>query len=152
MKKLIFLFLITTSISLNAGHHKVNDFSSEEIVRMAYSTFASGDIDAWSKLHSDDLKFSIYGKLPHSGIHIGTEATIKNVFEVIPKFWPNFKLEIQNIDTVKTQTGSTVYVLHKMTADNLETLALHMFTLKNGKINSFSAFDDYDSMRKAMIK
>ena len=152
MKKLIFLFLIITSVSLNAGHHKAGELASEEIVKMAYSTFASGDTDAWSKLHTEDLKFSIYGQLPHSGIHLGTEAAIKNVFEVIPKFWPNFKLEIKNIDTVKTKSGSTVYVLHKMTADNLDTSALHMFTLKNGKINSFSAFDDYDSMRKAMVK
>jgi hypothetical protein len=39
-----------------------------------------------------------------------------------------------------------------MTADNLNSSALHMFKLKNGKIYSFSAFDDYDSMRKAMVK
>ena len=53
-----------------------------------------------------------------------------------------------NIDTV----GETVYVLNYMTAEGLDTYALHMFTLEDGKINSFTAFDDTDSMRSSMIE
>ena len=52
-----------------------------------------------------------------------------------------------NIDSV----GDTVYVLNHMTADGLDTYAMHMFTLEDGKINSFTAFDDTDSMRSSMI-
>ena len=39
-----------------------------------------------------------------------------------------------------------------MTADGLDTYALHMFTLEGGKIKSFTAFDDTDSMRSSMIE
>ncbi len=152
--KTISLFLLSLLISFSAisGDLSSESDSSKQIVKRAYEAFASGDIDAWAKLHSEDLKFSIFGQLPHSGVHRGRDATIKNVFEVIPLYWPNFKLEMINIDSIEGELGSTVYVLNKMTAENLDSYALHMFTLKNGKITTFSAFDDYDSMRQAMIK
>jgi hypothetical protein len=70
------------------------------------------------------------------------------VFEVIAIHWPAFNLKYINIDTV----GDTVYVLNYMTAEGLDTYALHMFTLEDGKINSFTAFDDTDSMRSSMIE
>jgi len=148
MKKLIFMAVILFSFSVNASHHKQNDLTNEEVVMKAYSTFAEGDNESWSKLHTNDLKFTVYGDLPQSGTHIGAEATIKNVFEVIQKHWPNFKLEKINIDTV----GDTVYVLNHMTADNLDTYTLHMFKVKNGKIKSFTAFDDTDALKLSMIK
>jgi hypothetical protein len=57
-----------------------------------------------------------------------------------------------NIDSVEGKLGTTVYVLHKLTAEDLNTYALHMFTLEGNKIKTFSAWDDFDSMRQAMVK
>jgi len=148
MNKLVLMAIIFFSFSANAAHHKQNDLTNEEIVMKAYSTFAEGDNESWSKLHSDNLKFTVYGSLPQSGTHIGTEATIKNVFEVIQRHWPKFKLEKINIDSV----GDTVYVLNHMTGDNLDSYTVHMFKVKNGKINSFTAFDDTDALKLSMIK
>ena len=70
------------------------------------------------------------------------------MFDVIAIHWPAFNLKNMNIDSV----GDTVYVLNHMTADGLDTYALHMFTLEDGKIKSFTAFDDTDSMRSSMIE
>jgi len=148
----IFLLTLLISFSTTAEDLLIENYTSKQIVKRAYQTFASGDTEAWAELHTKDLKFSIFGQLPHSGVHIGTDATIKNVFEVLPLHWPNFKLKIVNMDAIEGELGSTVYVLNKMTADGLDSYALHMFTLKNSKIATFSAFDDYDSMRQAMIK
>ena len=148
MKKLIFLSVIFLSVAANAGHHKKNELSNEEIVMEAYSTFAKGDTESWAKLHTDDLVFTIYGNLPQSGKHIGTEATVRDAFDVIATHWPKFQVEKINIDTV----GNTVYVLNHMTADNLDTYSMHVFKIRDRKIESFTAYDDTDSMRSSMVK
>jgi hypothetical protein len=43
-------------------------------------------------------------------------------------------------------------VLNKLMGDNLNSFALHMFTIEDNKIATFTAFDDYDSMRQAMVE
>ena len=83
MKKILMVLIFSLTLSSQAMHHGDSPISAEELVKKAYSTFAAGDSKAWAKLHSADLKFTILGQLPHSGTYIGTEATIKNVFEVI---------------------------------------------------------------------
>ena len=100
MKKIFTVLIFSLTLSSQAMHHGDSPISAEELVKKAYSTFAAGDSEAWARLHSADLKFTILGQLPHSGTYIGTEATIKNVFEVIPVYWPSFKLENINIKNI----------------------------------------------------
>ena len=64
---------------------KAKDLKS--LAFMAYETFASGDSEGWAKLHTNDLKFTVFGDLPHSGVKIGTDAVIEEVFKVIPTHW-----------------------------------------------------------------
>ena len=115
---------------------------------MAYETFASGDSEGWAKLHTDDLKFTVFGDLPQSGVKIGTDTVIEEVFKVIPAHWKNFKVKPVRTDVI----GNKVFVNVKITADNLDSESMHVFSIKGGKISSFTAFDDTDLMRKAMIK
>ena len=129
-----------------AGHHETHEMSPKDVVAAAYATFAAGDTDAWAKLHTEALTFTVLGQLPQSGVFIGTEAVIEGVFAKIPTLWPEFTLTPINIDVV----GDTVYVHNKMTGEGLDSETMHMFTLRNGKIASFKAFEDTDSMRLAM--
>ena len=129
-----------------AGHHETHEMSPKDVVAAAYATFAAGDTDAWAKLHTEDLTFTVLGQLPQSGVFIGTEAVIEGVFAKIPTLWPEFTLTPINIDVV----GDTVYVHNKMTGEGLDSETMHMFTLRNGKIASFKAFEDTDSLRLAM--
>ncbi len=129
-----------------AGHHESHEMLPKDVVTAAYATFAAGDTDAWAKLHTEDLTFTVLGQLPQSGVFIGTEAVIEGVFAKIPTLWPEFTLTPINIDVV----GDTVYVHNKMTGEGLDSETMHMFTLRNGKIASFKAFEDTDSMRLAM--
>ena len=139
------VFLVL-SISVNAGHHAAKKSSPEALVVKAYETFSTGDTAGWAALHADDLTFTINGQLPMSGVHNGTQAVIDDVFGEIPRLWPQFQLDIVNIDV----SGNNVYVLLNMTAEDLDTQALHMFKVEDGQIVSFVAFDDTDSMRQAM--
>lgn len=148
MRKFYLLTALFLPLALMAYHHEVNETSPKELVPQAYETFAAGDSTAWAKLHTADLSFTIFGDLPQSGIKIGADAVITGVFEVIPKYWPKFQLS--PISTVVS--GNQVFVHNKMTADNLDSETMHVFTIRDGKISSFTAFEDTDSMRKAMVE
>ena len=143
----IAMLCLSLSASVSAGHHESSHAAPEQLVTAAYATFATGDTAAWAALHSDDLTFTIFGQLPQSGTFIGQQAVIDGVFAEIAIHWPDFTLTPINTDVV----GDTVYVHNKMTATGLDTQTLHMFKVQDGKISSFTAFEDTDSMRQAMV-
>lgn len=152
MKNLLLLaFTITFSILVNAGHHAEGETKDQPdpkaVVAAAYATFSSGDTDAWTALHTDDLRFTIFGQLPQSGVFIGPKAVLENVFAKIAIHWPTFKLTPISTSAI----GNTVYVHNKMTADGLDSETMHMFVVENGKVAVFTAFEDTDSMRQAMV-
>ena len=147
MKKILFSFTFLLAITIQAGHHAKGD-DAKSVVKKAYETFAAGDTEAWAALHADDLTFTVFGNIPTTGKHIGTDAVIKNVFEPIPTHWPNFNIKHKAIYS----DGNMVFVHSKMTADGLNTETLHMFRVENGIIQSFTAFDDTGSMAEALAK
>ena len=88
MKKILIISMLLISSPLFSGHHAKGEMSNAEVVKKAYATFGSGDIEGWKKLHTSDLKFTIFGDLPQSGVHYGADAVITNVFDVIAIHWP----------------------------------------------------------------
>ena len=147
MKKTLLSIIFICALSIQAGHHGKAD-NAKSAVKQAYATFASGDTEAWAALHADDLIFTVFGDIPTSGKHIGPSAVIKNVFEPIAMYWPNFNIQHKAIYS----DGNMVFVHSDMTADGLDTETLHMFKVENGIIQSFTAFDDTGSMATAVVK
>ena len=147
MKKILFSLTFLFAITIQAGHHEKGD-DAKSVVKKAYETFAAGDTEAWAALHADDLTFTVFGNIPTTGKHIGTDAVIENVFKPIPTHWPNFKIKHKAIYS----DGNMVFVHSEMTADGLNTETLHMFRVENGIIQSFTAFDDTGLMADALLK
>ena len=152
MKNIFLSLMLMTAINVQSGHHESHENhesmdDAKSIVTKAYATFASGDTDAWAALHADDLVFTVFGDIATSGRHVGPQAVIENVFGLIAVHWPTFTI------TQKTMysDGNMVFVHSDMTGDNLDTETLHMFRVENGIIQSFTAFDDTDSMASADI-
>lgn len=114
-----------------------------EIVKAAYTTFGDGNLEGWKKLHSDNLKFTVLGNIKTSGVHMGKDAVIKDVFNVIPSTWPGFKLSHKAIYS----DGDMVFVHSDMTAEGLDTETMHMFKVVDGLIVEFKAFDDTGLMK-----
>ena len=151
MYKIFLPFLLVTSFGVNSMHHESHDHSPQDaksVVKQAYETFGSGDTEAWAALHADDLVFTVFGNIATSGIHIGPDAVIKNVFEPIAVHWPKFTITHKAMYS----DGNMVFVHSDMTADGLDTETMHMFKVENGIIQSFTAFDDTDSMASADVK
>ena len=147
MKKILFSLTFLFAITIQAGHHEKGD-DAKSVVKKAYETFAAGDTEAWAALHADDLTFTVFGNIPTTGKHIGTDAVIENVFKPIPTHWPNFNIKHKAIYS----DGNMVFVHSEMTADGLNTETLHMFRVENGIIQSFTAFDDTGLMADALLK
>tara|TARA_B100001093_G_scaffold516867_1_gene596761 strand:- start:75 stop:527 length:453 start_codon:yes stop_codon:yes gene_type:complete len=148
MNKILLIIVLINFFNIANAENTGSELSPSQVVTKAYKTFSAGDMEGWSALHSDDLTFTILGDLPQSGIHKGTKSTIEGVFEVLPVHWPGFNLTELNRYTL----DNTVIVHLKMTADGLETESLHKFEVIGGKISSFIAFDDTQSMFLAMKK
>ena len=151
MYKIFLSFILIASVGVKSMHHESHDHSPQDaksVVKQAYETFGSGDTEAWSALHADDLVFTVFGNIATSGIHIGPDAVIKNVFEPIAVHWPKFTITHKAMYS----DGDMVFVHSDMTADGLDTEAMHMFKVENGIIQSFTAFDDTDSMASADVK
>ena len=151
MYKIFLSFILIASVGVKSMHHESHDHSPQDaksVVKQAYETFGSGDTEAWSSLHADDLVFTVFGNIATSGIHIGPDAVIKNVFEPIAVHWPKFTITHKAMYS----DGNMVFVHSDMTADGLDTETMHMFKVENGIIQSFTAFDDTDSMASADVK
>ena len=151
MYKIFLSFILIASVGIKSMHHESHDHSPQDaksVVKQAYETFGSGNTEAWSALHADDLVFTVFGNIATSGIHIGPDAVIKNVFEPIGVHWPKFTITHKAMYS----DGNMVFVHSDMTADGLDTETMHMFKVENGIIQSFTAFDDTDSMASADVK
>ena len=148
MKKILLSLIMMNVASFVGAENLGSELSPSQVVTKAYETFSKGDMEGWSALHSDELTFTILGDLPQSGVHKGTKATIDKVFEVLPVHWPGFNLTELN----RYIADNTVIVHLKMTAKGLETESLHKFEVIDGKIASFKAFDDTQSMFLSMSK
>ena len=73
---------------------------------------------------------------------------IDEVMGVFPTHWP-----ARGFETIETYSvGDVVFVHTRMTAEGMDTQSMHMFTMRDGKIASFTAFDDTDSMRQSMVE
>ena len=151
MYKIFLSLILIASLDVNSMHHESHDHSPQDaksVVKQAYETFGSGNTEAWSALHADDLVFTVFGNIATSGIHIGPDAVIKNVFEPIAVHWPKFTITHKAMYS----DGNMVFVHSDMTADGLDTETMHMFKVEDGIIQSFTAFDDTDSMASADVK
>ena len=82
--------------------------------------------------------------MPQSGVSVATEAVIEGIFAKTQVLRDRFALTPIDSDLV----GNMVYIHNKMTGERLDRETMHMFQLINGKISSFTASEDTDSMRQ----
>ena len=146
MKKTIALVLMLISTTVVAGHHAESEMSANvAIAKSGYDAFASGDMEVWKDTQADDVVWTIQVGLPYAGTYTGAEAVIKGVFGPIGEMWSDFKVEPIHY----YESGDTVFVHIKMTAEGLDTESIHMVAIKNGKYASFQPFEDSAAMMKA---
>ena len=142
----LLLSLIFTAAPATAGHHEQDGMSANiAVAKAGYDAFGVGDMEAWRAVQAEDSVWTIQVGLPYTGTYIGPAAVEAGIFAPISEMWPDFKVE-----PIKFyESGDTVFVHVRMTAEGLDTEAMHMVTIRDGKYAAFQPFDDSAAMMAA---
>ena len=126
----------------------VKFMSNIQLIEKVYETFSAGDMDGWASLHTSDFEFKYLGNLPFSGTFIGPQTAIDECFLNIPNYLENFLVTPIRM----FECEDRVFVHIHMTATNLDTEAMHMFVVDEGRVRKFQGFDNTGLMTEAFIK
>ena len=118
----------------------------KEIVLGGYKLFAEGDMESLSKINHKNAVFKVNGDQELSGHYHGFDDFLNNFLAKIPIKFPNFDLDILNV----TAEENRVIVHVKLSADNLESEAVHMFVVEDGLETEFRIVDDSQKIAKAL--
>lgn len=106
----------------------------EELIRRTYELFSSDDALGLAELWNDDIVWHIAGSNLASGDHIGVDAILGMLGDVMAITQGTFQVEIKSVAT----SGDRGYSLHKATAMTTagvaEFWAVLSFRFANGKI------------------
>ena len=118
----------------------------KEIVLGGYQSFAEGDMENLSKIYHPNALIKVNGDHELSGEYHGFDDFLNNFLAKIPIKFPNFNLSILNV----TAEDNRVIVHVKLSADNLDAEAVHMFVVEDGLETEFRIVDDSQRMAKAL--
>ncbi|MDC0191251.1 nuclear transport factor 2 family protein [Rhodospirillales bacterium] len=118
----------------------------KEIVLSGYQCFAEGDMEGLGKIYHPNALIKVNGDHELSGDYHGFDDFLNNFLAKIPIKFPNFDLDILNV----TAEDNRVHVHVKLSADNLESEAVHMFVVEDGLETEFRIVDDSQKIAKAL--
>ena len=118
----------------------------KEIVLSGYQCFAEGDLEGLGKIYHPNALIKVNGDHELSGDYHGFDDFLNNFLAKIPIKFPNFDLDILNV----TAEDNRVHVHVKLSADNLDSEAVHMFVVEDGLETEFRIVDDSQKIAKAL--
>ena len=118
----------------------------KEIVLSGYQCFSEGDMEGLGKIYHPNALVKVNGDHELSGDYHGFDDFLNNFLAKIPIKFPNFDLDILNV----TAEDNRVHVHVKLSADNLESEAVHMFVVEDGLETEFRIVDDSQKIAKAL--
>ena len=118
----------------------------KEIVLGGYQSFSEGDMEGLGKIYHKDAVIKVNGDHELSGEYHGFDEFLNNFLAKIPVKFPNFDLSILNV----TAEDNRVIVHVKLSADNLDAEAVHMFVVEDGLETEFRIVDDSQKIAKAL--
>ncbi len=132
-----------------AGHHEKGEMSANVMAAKAgYDAFNAGDMEAWAATMAENSEWTMQGGLPYSGTYYGAAEVKEKVLDQVAALWTNFQVQ----PIAFYESGDKVFIHVKMTADGLDTEALHMATIKDGKFAAFRPFENTGLMMAAAKK
>ena len=118
----------------------------KEIVLGGYQSFSEGDMEGLGKIFHKDAVIKVNGDHELSGEYLGFDDFLNNFLAKIPIKFPNFDLNILNV----IAEDNRVIVHVKLSADNLDAEAVHMFVVEDGLETEFRIVDDSQKIAKAL--
>jgi ketosteroid isomerase-like protein len=115
-----------------------------QIVEDVYEAFARGDVAAVLAAMTDDIEWHEAEGMPYGGVYRGGDAVAQNVFGPITTDVPDFAVTPAEM----IASGDTVAVVvrytgtGKDTGEELDLPVVHIWNLRDGKIERFRQFAD----------
>ena len=143
MKLLTIFLAFFISTTAFAGHHKEGEMSANlKSVKAAYAAFNTGNIEAWRAELAPDVEWIMQKGMPYEGTWIGAAAVEANVFSVIDEMFTSFQVT----PIAYYESGDTVFIHVRMTAEGLDTEVMHMAKMEAGKFAKFQVFENTAQM------
>ena len=117
---------------------------SEDLVRDVYEAFARGDVPAVLGAMAADMEWHEAEGMPYGGVYHGGEAVAQNVFGPITQDVVDFAVTAEEfiasgdaVAAVVRYTGTG-----KATGRKLDLPVVHVWKVRNGKLEQFRQFID----------
>jgi uncharacterized protein len=117
---------------------------SEELVRDVYQAFGRGDVPTVLGAMAADIEWHEAEGMPYGGVYHGGEAVVQNVFGPIMQDVSDFAVTPEEfiasgdaVAAVVRYTGTG-----KATGKKLDLPVVHVWKVRNGKIQQFRQFID----------
>ena len=141
----IFLAFLFSTIAF-AGHHEEGELSANlKSVKAAYAAFNAGNIEAWRAELTPDVQWVMQKGMPYEGTWIGAAAIEANVFSAIDEMFTSFQVS----PIAYYESGDTIFIHVRMTAEGLDTEVMHMAKMEGGKFAEFQVFENTAQMLAA---
>jgi ketosteroid isomerase-like protein len=114
------------------------DAANIAAAKAGYDAFAVGDMEAWAKTQSPEVKWAMPKGFPYGGNYVGADEVIEKVFAPIGELWPDFKVE----PVAFHAAGNVVFIETKMTTGGQVSDSIHKAVIENGQYVEFQVFDD----------
>ena len=124
------------------------------LVRSAYEAFARGDVPVLLAAMSADIRWQPAENSPYDRgtPYIGPQEILKNIFQPLTAEWDRFSVTPERY----LQAGDSVIVelryggTYRATGRSTRAQAVHIWTVRDGKLAEFRQYVDTAEMRDAM--
>jgi uncharacterized protein len=125
---------------------------SEELVRAVYEAFGRGDVPAVLGAMAADIEWHEAEGMPYGGVYHGGEAVAQNVFGPITQDVVDFAVTAEEfiasgdaVAAVVRYTGTG-----RATGKELDLPVVHLWKVRNGKVEQFRQFIDTVKFREVV--
>jgi ketosteroid isomerase-like protein len=113
-----------------------------ELVNSAYANFATGNVPAVLAIFDPAIEWQECPGMPfvkNSGLYIGPEAVVTNVFMHLPVYFDGFNIAVTDIfgDGDKVAMMGYYQGTNKATGNAFKAQVTHVWTVKDGKLTKF---------------
>jgi|SRR5579871_1352110 len=117
---------------------------SEELVRDTYQAFGRGDVPAVLGAMAADIEWHEAEGMPYGGVYRGGEAVVQNVFRPIMEDVLDFAVTAEEFIASGDAVAAVVRYTGTGTATGkkLDLPVVHVWKVRNGKIQQFRQFID----------
>ena len=113
-----------------------------DMVKLAYASFATGDVDAVLALFDPAIEWNECKGMPFvkgDGTYLGPDAVVTNVFMNLPVFYDGFNIAVSEVFGADDRVVMEGFYqgTNKATGNPFKANATHVWTVKNGKLVRF---------------